>query len=166
MRIQMSTEQLAMKYTTRSAAILLHSLPLEHASFDSTRLHHATLSANTILPTSAFLAAAIHRHRLQNRQPATCASVLWSSQLASLQCVRITLRYITSDTQNILDMDHNNDQSNNCSSHTAARAYSSSPQQQLAFTTARFQLTAAISSCSSVHRRSTLYINIKTTPTN
>ena len=53
---------------------------------------------------------------------------------------------------------------NTCSSHTAARAYSSSPQQQLAFTTARFQLTAAISSCSSVHRRSALYI--KTAPTN
>jgi hypothetical protein len=43
----------------------------------------------------------------------------------------------------------------------ATRAYSSSPHQQLASTTARIQLTAAISSCSSVHRRSALYIKIQ-----
>jgi len=35
------------------------------------------------------------------------------------------------------------DQSINCSSHSAARAYSSSPHQQLALASARFQLSAA-----------------------
>ena len=35
------------------------------------------------------------------------------------------------------------DRSNNCSSHSAARVYSSSPHQQLALATARFQLSAA-----------------------